>query len=532
VLQASNVDAPGRRRGLWIGVAIFVAAAALRLALVETARFTGDEARDYQIGMDIAHGVRLPMLGPVITSGQAQLPGPFSYWLIALPQLLTRAPEAGNVFFELMGAAMVWMFWYALRRPFGDAAATFAAAMMAFSPWSALFADRVWNPNAFLVFTGLALLAAVKLRERPDSPWAAVLPVACLVLPQLHSSAPVVWLALVPLAWGNVRRWNRRWLALGIVVAVLLYIPLAIHEAETGLGNTRAFITETLGGHKKHATGTNLSFLLTPLYCLRFLTLDLTYQELSGYWGGLNESAAWQALWHGSPARPFHPLRLLALLASLALVAIAATAAIRAALAGRPRVDAASGVPARSAAGESLWPYALSALVAVVADVGLLALTSKQVFAHYVTPTLPFVFLLFAAGARAAFARPWLKVTTLALAAITCAGGIEATLAISRRIDGRNGLGVHRAVARRVLDDCATAGRPGDACAARLDFGFTGMTYTYGIFARTALASPIRWDSTPNSLVYRLQKRADPRPPGGDVFPITVVGPVNLYRLR
>src|SRR6185436_10378935 len=109
--------------------------------------------------------------------------------------------------------------------------------------------------------------------------------------------------------------------------------------------------------------------------------------------------AAWRALWHGSPARPFHPLRLLALLASLALVL---SAAIGAAIARR---RAAAG-PAASAdgagAGESLRPYAVSALVAVIADVGLLALTSKQVFAHYVTPALPFVFFLFAAGARAA----------------------------------------------------------------------------------------------------------------------------------
>src|SRR6476659_9098943 len=80
------------RRAFLTGAAIFAVAAAVRLALVETARFTGDEARDYAIGMDIAHGVRFPMRGPVITSGKAQLPGPFSYWLIALPQLFTRAP--------------------------------------------------------------------------------------------------------------------------------------------------------------------------------------------------------------------------------------------------------------------------------------------------------------------------------------------------------------------------------------------------------------------------------------------------------
>ena len=66
-----------RRRSVWIGVAIFVAAAALRLALAQTARFTGDEARDYQIGMDIAHGVRFPMLGPVITAARLSFPDRF-----------------------------------------------------------------------------------------------------------------------------------------------------------------------------------------------------------------------------------------------------------------------------------------------------------------------------------------------------------------------------------------------------------------------------------------------------------------------
>ncbi len=144
------------------------------------------------------------------------------------------APEAGNLFFELMSAASVWLFWLTLRKPFGEAAAAFAAGLMALSPWSALFGDRVWNPNAFLFFEGLALLAAVKLREHPRSAWAAVLLVACLALPQLHSSAPVVWLALLPLVVGPLRQARRRTLAIGIALGALLYIPLLIHEAKTG----------------------------------------------------------------------------------------------------------------------------------------------------------------------------------------------------------------------------------------------------------------------------------------------------------
>ena len=41
----------------------------LRLSLVQSARFTGDEALDYEIGMGIARGVRFPLLGPIVTSG-------------------------------------------------------------------------------------------------------------------------------------------------------------------------------------------------------------------------------------------------------------------------------------------------------------------------------------------------------------------------------------------------------------------------------------------------------------------------------
>jgi hypothetical protein len=120
----------------------------------------------------------------------------------------------------------------------------------------------------------------------------------------------------------------------------------------------------------------------------------------------------------------------------------------------------------------------------------------------------------------------------LVLAAIVCAGGIEATLSISRRIDGRNGLAVHRAVARRLMADCAAESRPLEACPARLDFGFTAMIYTHAIFARTALVAPIRWESSPSGFAYRLQKREDPPPFGSSAFPMTPAGPVVLYRLK
>ena len=158
-------SSPSRYRR--VGAAIFVAAALLRLALMQSARFSSDEARDYAIAVDIAQGRNLPLLGPSITGGRARLPGPLYNWMTAIPRLVTNVPEAGNVFFELLSAATVWMFWLGLRRPFGEVGAAFAAMLMALSPWSALLGDRVWNPHAFLFVEGLALLGVLRLREDP-----------------------------------------------------------------------------------------------------------------------------------------------------------------------------------------------------------------------------------------------------------------------------------------------------------------------------------------------------------------------------
>jgi hypothetical protein len=514
-----------RRPTFWLGLLIFVAAAALRVALNGTARFSGDEWNDWLIGLDIARGRNFPLLGPLITSGPARHPGPAFYWLVGFAQLFSKAPEAGYLLFELLGAATVWLFWMALRRPFGEAAAAFAGFLLAFSPWSALLGDRVWNPHGFLFFEGLALLAAVRLREDPRSPWLLVLPGACLALPHFHMSAPVVWLALVPLVAGGVRRWRPRYVALGVALALLLYVPLAIHELKTGFGNTRAFWLETFSPKRK--TPFSTSFLEVPLYVVRLLSLDTTYHELTGYWGGLDEGRAWHALWHGSEARPFHPARLVTLLASFALLVTALLVVGRAAWA-RARRDG-----ARSA----LNAFGVAGVAAVLLDMGFLGLTKKQIFGHYVSPTLPFVFVLYAAAAARLWRSPRARAALVGLGVLFAAGGIEATLSISRRIDARLGLATHRAVLGRIYDDIAATGGPANAPPVHLRAEFLDFPYAHQILASELFRAPLRWTSSDEGLSYVLRKHpmadastAGPMPTSP--FPVTSIGSIDMYRLH
>jgi hypothetical protein len=520
---SSAADPPGGPplRAWAAGALVVALALALRLALLHTARFGGDEALFFRIGMDIVEGKAFPLLGTQITDGKGLLPGPAFLYLMALPLLVVRAPEAQYAFVEILGAVTVGVYWHAMRRPFGEVGALFAGTLMALSPWSALYADRTWNPNVLPLIVALALLAAIRLREDPRSSWLiALLPLAA-VMPHFHMSAPVAWAGLFLLVASTMRRWDRRRLAAGLALALLLYVPLLVHEVQTGLGNIRNILAETLGGGggARHPT----SFLWVPVYALRFLTLDVTYHELTGYWGGPDEVACLKATFSGTPPRPFHPLRLFAFVTSLMLALGALVVSVHAAhrawrRAKRPPV------------------FGLAFGAALVVNMALLGVAGKQVFGHYVTNLFPFAFVAYAALGRAAFAERTARSRTvpamvLAAALVFAVGGIEATLSISRRVDARIGLEVHRRALAQIRDDALAEGLEGESV--RLDFGFRSSLYDWHIFATRAMGMRIHFDRRAQKRVYRLvEKRAGHAPPPAARGEPVDVGHALLYRLR
>ena len=148
--------------------------------------------------------------------------------------------------------------------------------------------------------------------------------------------------------------------------------------------------------------------------------------------------------------------------------------------------------------------------------------------------TLPFVFAVYASLAQDALrARGRLLApVVLGLAGLFCLGGIESTLTISRRIDGRIGLGTFRMVSGRVLADLTRTGRAPAEQPVSLSFGFFNNSYAYAMLSRIALPTPIRWDGSGARFAYRLQKPDDPPPPGSDAFPATRGASATLYRVR
>ncbi len=412
----------------WIGGLLFLLAVLPRLWLTTTSRFTDDEAIIWSQAKYIAEGKALPVLGPVVTGGIFRAPGAAGYYLIAMSQLISKTPEAANFLLAVLTALTVIVFWSSLRRPFGEISAFLTALVFSFSPWNLLYSDRLWNANLTALLTAICLWAALRLLENPKSRSVAVLLFAAGIYPQFHLTAPVLWIALAVLLRKTMRQWNVKWFGIGLVLVAAAYVPYVLSELQTGFVNFHAYLQDG------KAQGFRVDFLRVPFYAFRMLTLDVTYQELMGYWGPYREWAAVKALFLGTPDHPFSVLRLLLTAASFYF----AGWAIKESFKKGPQTE--------------LFRELRTATVAGVAAAFLLLAVSKKVFVgHYLQYFTPFLFLAYAHLFQSSLSNRDAFRKCVALSLFFCFGGLETSVTISRGIDARNSLGVERQVLKSIL---------------------------------------------------------------------------------
>ncbi len=491
-------------RAFAVGLALCALAFAARLALILTSRFTGDEILHWTIAKRIASGDEFPLLGPAMTPGDAYVPGPLYYDVLAIPALVSKAPEVFNAFVALLGAVSVVLYWSALRPHFGEKGALLAAVMMACSPWSTLYADRIWNPNIVGIFVALAFWAACRLRKSPSLGAVVLLFAAMAAMPQIHMSSPMVCIALIPIWLPTIRKWRWFWPLVATAAAAMLYIPLLIHELHTDWSNTRAFLHDT-------ATSTSTDYQRVPLWAFRLLTLDVSYHQLHSYWGPHTEDEMISFALHGNSDFHYGPIRwaLLALSVLFALFSLGIAVYRTWNRVGRTKPH----------------PFFWAALLGVAANTALLGVAHKEIFGHYVQSLLPLYFVAFAEVGRWAAENRLRERIVWGVAALVCAGGIDAAVWVSQTMDSRNGVLTMRKVIDAVEKDQPNATRVG------LSFGYRGGARG-GLdgFNQVAALDPkhrVRFDYGGQ---YLLMFNGDPQPKQGRA--ILSTGSVILYRMR
>ncbi len=211
----------------------------------------GDDMEAFRSALSYLEGdAKAQYLGqPHFNSGK--VPGPLWAMLWSIPLRFGGSPVTVSLFIILLNVATIPLVYILARRLFGQSCALLAALFFAIFPWPVYFSTSCNNPS---VMATLGVLLFLALWDVCTTPGSAHIFWVCLVLaamPHFHMVGVfyVPFVLVVILLSGS--RINRKWLAAGVLAAVIIYIPYINGELSNHWENTR----QVLGGKSKFQTG-------------------------------------------------------------------------------------------------------------------------------------------------------------------------------------------------------------------------------------------------------------------------------------
>ena len=219
-----DVSTDARRIPAWhVGVVGILMAAQIACGVLSSLA-SSDTNRDIFFAEQIATGTGFPLTGPAI-NGMLHL-GPLWYYLLALPLLLVRNAAAVTGFVAAI-SALQFPLAHALGRRFGSAREGLLFALaLALPGWMNVSLASTTHPIIAPAALLLGVLAALRYRERPDLPSAALFGLACVLMLTAHPTLVLLAGALV--LWCTARTPSRaRRIGHALVVLALLALSLA-----------------------------------------------------------------------------------------------------------------------------------------------------------------------------------------------------------------------------------------------------------------------------------------------------------------
>lgn len=228
-------------------LAVVGMAALLRIPGIDArGQFDADQGHDMATLVAFTRDGVVPLLGPRTSVGEFHH-GALYYYLLAPPAAISGGdPVVVTLFIALLGIAAVALTWWLGRsiggRVAGPVAGLVAGTLLAVSPGAIEESTFIWNPNPIGFFAVLSLAAAWKGWSTGKSRWWTLAVVAAGVVTQLHVLGLVFLIGVLDIGLFEIRRDRSvaRGLLAGLGLVVLLFVPLAVHEVQTGFSETRA----------------------------------------------------------------------------------------------------------------------------------------------------------------------------------------------------------------------------------------------------------------------------------------------------
>ena len=281
------MNLPARRRGqlddIVVLVGLLLLAAALRLPdLATRGTWDSDQGHDMLVLRQFVQGGVIPLLGPPTSIGDVHH-GAWYYYLLAPAAALTGGDQPLAVVTEiaLSGIAAVGVTWWLARSIGGPVVGAVAGLLLAVSAAAIDESTFLWNPNLIAFSSGVALAATWRAWSGHDGRWWVIAAIGTAVTMQCH----ILGVALLPIVGIpfllDARRRPLRRVALAIVVVfVLAYLPLAVHELTTDFGELRAASAYLAAGSGGEATALPVRILIIAL---RVASWPLTGLIIDGF---------------------------------------------------------------------------------------------------------------------------------------------------------------------------------------------------------------------------------------------------------
>ncbi|MEO8463062.1 MAG: glycosyltransferase family 39 protein [Chloroflexota bacterium] len=246
-----------------LGVILVIAAATRFIGLAGRGDFDSDQGHDMLTLVRLVRDGQFPLLGPPTSIGDFHH-GAAYYYLLAPFAWLSGADRAIGVMAGIagFGVAAVGVTWWLGRSIGGRAVGAMAGLLLAISPAAIEESTFIWNPNPIPFFAATSLAVAWRAKQTGRAAWWAVSVATAGMVVQLHVLGivflPAIVAFLVVDAFRAFRAGERarvraamRGLGAGLLIVALLFVPLLIHELQTGFLETQRFLAylSTPGGH-------------------------------------------------------------------------------------------------------------------------------------------------------------------------------------------------------------------------------------------------------------------------------------------
>jgi hypothetical protein len=283
--RAVLTDLTDRRVEILAWAAILLVAAFLRLGgLAVRGTWDADQGHDMLVLRALVLDGRVPLLGPPTSIGDFHH-GMVYYLLLAPAALLSGGdPLAVTTWIAVGGVLAVAVTGWLARSIAGPLAGVLAGLLLAVSASAVEESIFIWNPNLVALSSSIALAAAWRAWQSGRVRWWVVAGGAAVVTMQCHVLGviltPVIGGLLVADAQRRRARGDRAGVAavgraaLGwLGIALLSYVPLAIHEIGNDASELRAAVAFVTGGGGPASIALPARF---PIVGLRVLGWPLT----------------------------------------------------------------------------------------------------------------------------------------------------------------------------------------------------------------------------------------------------------------